>query len=125
MADPRTLDLNRGAALRAQDGVRGSERLAAMREAFESLPDVSGLFGAVPGGDAAEQALRSAASAMLSALTNTGLTVQDIDDSAGRMAEIVDETDQAAHARLVAAGEATGALSDVVGGPLATTGEPE
>lgn len=124
MAGSRDVNLNRGAALRARDRVRESERLAAMREALDGLPSVRGLFGEVPGGAAAEQALLSAATAMLGELTRTGLTVQDIGDSAHRMAEIVGETDQAAHSRLVAAGEVAQPLPDAAGGPPATR-EPE
>ncbi|RKN43036.1 hypothetical protein [Streptomyces hoynatensis] len=117
MAESGALDLNRGAALRAGDRVRESEQLAAMREAFQRLANARGLFGQVPGGELAEQALLSAAAAMLDELTRTGLTVQDISDSAYRMAEIAEETDQAAHDRLITASEAVGSVPGAVGGP--------
>ncbi|GAB2881195.1 hypothetical protein [Streptomyces mayteni] len=106
MTEPGDVDLNPGAARQAGDQARDSEQLAAMRGAFGAVGGARGLFGQVPGGEVAEQALESAASAMAEELGWTGLTVQDISDSAYRMAEIAEETDQAAHGRLVEAGEA-------------------
>ncbi|MDT0343954.1 hypothetical protein [Streptomyces litchfieldiae] len=126
MAESGDLELNPGAARRAGEHTRGSEQLAAMREAFIDVASARGLFGQVPGGDLAEQALASAAATMLDELTRTGLTVQDISDSAYRMAEIADETDQAAHSRLVTAGEAVQHMYYAVGGPeLPSIDKPE
>ncbi|WP_129837663.1 hypothetical protein [Streptomyces sp. RFCAC02] len=116
MAETGALDLNPGAARRAGDHARASDRLAAMREAFIDVAGARGLFGRVPGGDRAEQALTSAATTMLDELDRTGLTVKDISDSAYRMAEIADETDRAAHSRLVTAGEAVQYMYAAVGG---------
>lgn len=106
MAEPGDVHLNPGAARRAGDHTRESERLAAMRTAFLDVASARGLFGKVPGGERAEQALESAAATMLDELTRSGLTVQDISDSAYRVAEIADETDRTAHRRLVTASEA-------------------
>ncbi|TDC72956.1 hypothetical protein [Streptomyces hainanensis] len=116
MTETGDVDLNPGAARQAGDHARDSERLAAMRAAFDGVGGAGGLFGQVPGGELAERALESAASTMADELGWTGLTVQDISDSAYRMAEIADETDQAARGRLVAAGEAVQRLSSALGG---------
>jgi len=121
MAESGAIELNRGAALRAGDQVRESRQLAAMREALQSLGNVRGLFGRVPGAEAAEQALVSAATAMQAELASTGLTVQDISDSAYRMAEIAEETDQAARDRLISAGEVVRSISHGTDGQPATS----
>ncbi|MDT0318814.1 hypothetical protein [Streptomyces millisiae] len=116
MTESGDVDLNPGAARQAGDQARDSERLAAMRAAFGGVGGARGLFGDVPGGDLAERALESAAATMADELGRTGLTVQDISDSAYLMAEIADETDQAAHGRLVAAGAAAQRRSPAPGG---------
>ncbi|SOD64234.1 hypothetical protein SAMN06297387_11594 [Streptomyces zhaozhouensis] len=102
------VDLNPDAMRDAESAAGGSGELGAMREKFIGIASARGLFGSVPGGAEAEGALESAARTMLTELEAAGLTVGDIQASAGEAAGIADETDAAAGQRLAGAQEAVG-----------------
>ncbi|MDT0266238.1 hypothetical protein RM844_08010 [Streptomyces sp. DSM 44915] len=100
------VELNPDALRDAESAAGGSGELAAMREKFIDIAAAKGLFGSVPGGAEAEAALESAARLMLAEVEAAGVTVADIQASAGEAAGIADETDAAAGQRLGAAREA-------------------
>ncbi|UCM89410.1 hypothetical protein [Streptomyces marincola] len=94
------LELNPDAARDVEAGTGESDRLAAMRAKFIDIASAQGLFGTAPNGAAAEAALASAASAMLTELERAGISVQDISESAAETARLADETDEAARSTL-------------------------
>ncbi|RMI43757.1 hypothetical protein [Streptomyces triticirhizae] len=101
------VELNPDAMRDAESAAGGSGELAAMREKFIDIAAARGLFGTVPGGSEAEAALESAARAMLTEVEAAGVTVADIQASAGEAAAIADETDASAGQRL---NDASGAV---------------
>lgn len=93
--------------LNAQDagntGASLSERgeLATMKESFAEIASARAMFGTVPGGEAAAAALEAAALSLLTELQASGLTVRDIQNDAMDVADLADETDDAAHAAML------------------------
>ncbi|RKN10977.1 hypothetical protein [Streptomyces radicis] len=92
--------LNAQDAGNAQGGLADRRELAAMKESFAGIASARGLFGQVPGGDAAAAALESAALGLLDELEKSGTTVRDIMSDSGRVAELADEADEGAGASL-------------------------
>ncbi|GAB2886117.1 hypothetical protein [Streptomyces mayteni] len=112
MAEEEDQELNAGAMRRAGAATERSEQLAEMRLRFISVASAEGLFGTAPNGATAEEALATVAAAMLDQLSRAGYSVADITASAGRAADIADETDENAQGRLVSAADAIGYLND-------------
>ncbi|MFE0687181.1 hypothetical protein ACWGNE_13180 [Streptomyces xiamenensis] len=103
--------LNAPAARRAAETTGGGGEGESARDALVRIASAQGLFGSVPEGAAAESALASAAACVLDAWIANEVTVEDISASASGVADIADETDEAAHTFLLT-GEAAGTSLD-------------
>ncbi|OEU96384.1 hypothetical protein [Streptomyces oceani] len=97
--------LNAGAANDTRHQTADTGGLDAMRDEFLRIASPRGLFGKVPNGAGAEEALERAAEDMLAEAERAGVSVENIVANAGTVADIADMTDEEAamQARLAAA----------------------
>ncbi|MGW7291625.1 hypothetical protein ACWGIB_04420 [Streptomyces xiamenensis] len=96
--------LNASAARRAGETTGSGGESAS--DALIRIASAQGLFGSVPEGAAAESALASAAASVLDAWIANEVSVEDISASAHTVADLAEETDEAASAITASAAEA-------------------
>ncbi|NJQ15716.1 hypothetical protein [Streptomyces bohaiensis] len=87
--------LPHAACSEAQTSLNSRGELGSVKERFAQIASAQGLFGDVPGGEAASAALERAALSMLEQLHLAGVCVQEIAESAGAAAAIATGTDEA------------------------------
>ncbi|NJP68076.1 hypothetical protein [Streptomyces spiramenti] len=87
--------LPHAACSEAQASLHGRGQLGSVKEQFAQIASADGLFGEVPGGEAASAALERAALSMLEQLQLAGVCVHEIAESAGAAAAIATGTDEA------------------------------
>lgn len=87
--------LPHAACSEAQARLDSRRQLGSVKEQFAQIASADGLFGEVPGGEAASAALERAALSMLEQLQVAGVCVHEIAESAGAAAAIATGTDEA------------------------------
>src|SRR5690606_20460423 len=84
------------AARDTQNKASDLDNLASLKETFVDIASDTGMFGSVPGGDTAEQALAKAAREMLEKLAKAGVSVENVVNNSGEVADIANVTDEEA-----------------------------
>ncbi|WP_016907981.1 hypothetical protein [Streptomyces xiaopingdaonensis] len=93
MSDGEGEHLNAEAARGTQEGAAGATGIS-LREGFLRIAAARGMFGSVPSGGDAADALESAARAMLEQAERHGVSVENIVDRAGEVADLANMTDE-------------------------------
>lgn len=90
------IDANAGAARSAQ--TRGGQvaGLGSVKDAFVSIASAHGMFGRVPNGQVAEEALERAARGVLEELERAGISLDNVVSNAGEVADLANMTDEEA-----------------------------
>ncbi|MEU2721532.1 hypothetical protein ACFW4X_23970 [Streptomyces smyrnaeus] len=91
-----TEDYNADASRNTQARLSELEGLGLLKATFLGIASPAGIFGKVPNGAEAEEALRGAARGLLDELERAGISVENIVGNAGTVADIADMTDEEA-----------------------------